>query len=341
MKRPVFVVGCPRSGTTLLYSMLVAAGGFAVYRKETYFYDLLPKFSRLAPRLARDEFAAKFLQGYLGKVPGFDVEPFVRDALDRCTDLCRFLPVLMTDLARAQGMDRWLEATPVHVLHLDVIRELVPDALFVHIVRDGRDCAISNAGQQWVPVFPWDRHQRLAAAALFWRRLVRHGRAFGRAHAADYLEVRFEDLVTDPRPTLDTLGRFLDHHLDYDRIRQNPVHSLKRPNTSFREEAELSVFNPVGRWRETCPPEQLALCEQLVGDLLQELGYPLTTRDRSRFSARAALMRCTYLPYFAARHWLKAHSPLGRLLTSTAVWAEQPRSNEDVVRPRAVEHVSG
>ena len=40
MKRPVFVVGCPRSGTTLLYSMLVASGGFAFYRKETYFYDL-------------------------------------------------------------------------------------------------------------------------------------------------------------------------------------------------------------------------------------------------------------------------------------------------------------
>ena len=42
MKRPVFVVGCPRSGTTLLYSMLLAAGGFTVYRKETYFYDVLP-----------------------------------------------------------------------------------------------------------------------------------------------------------------------------------------------------------------------------------------------------------------------------------------------------------
>ena len=45
MKRPVFVVGCPRSGTTLLYSMLVAAGGFAFYRKETYFYDLVVEIS--------------------------------------------------------------------------------------------------------------------------------------------------------------------------------------------------------------------------------------------------------------------------------------------------------
>ena len=48
MQRPVFVVGCPRSGTTLLYSMMMAAGGFAAYRKETYFYDLISRFPDLS-----------------------------------------------------------------------------------------------------------------------------------------------------------------------------------------------------------------------------------------------------------------------------------------------------
>ena len=53
MHRPVFIVGCPRSGTTLLYSMLVAAGGFACYRKETHFYAIAPRFPDLASPAAR------------------------------------------------------------------------------------------------------------------------------------------------------------------------------------------------------------------------------------------------------------------------------------------------
>jgi Sulfotransferase family len=106
MQRPVFVVGCPRSGTTLLYSMLVAAGGFAEYRKETYFYDLLPRFPDLTDHVARERFAAEFLSGYLGKVPGLDVKPFVFDALDRCRCSAEFLPRLMDGIAQAQGMSR-------------------------------------------------------------------------------------------------------------------------------------------------------------------------------------------------------------------------------------------
>jgi len=145
MQRPVFIVGCPRSGTTLLYSMLVAAGGFAEYRKETYFYDLLPRFPDLTGHVARERFAAEFLGGYLGKVPGLDVKPFVFDALDRCRCSAEFLPRLMDGIAHAQGMSRWVEATPVHVLHMQVIKRAVPDALFVHVVRDGRDCALSNS----------------------------------------------------------------------------------------------------------------------------------------------------------------------------------------------------
>ena len=95
MKRPVFVVGCPRSGTTLLYSMLVAAGGFAFYRKETYFYDLAPRFPRLASARARQDFLDRFLAGYLGRVPGLDVVPIARRAIDQSRTTVEFLPRLM------------------------------------------------------------------------------------------------------------------------------------------------------------------------------------------------------------------------------------------------------
>src|SRR5262245_9591737 len=108
MKRPVFVVGCPRSGTTLLYSLLVAAGGFAFYRKETYFFDVVRRFSSWSTPEARRRLVEAFLQGYLGKVPGLDVVPLVRQAAAGANPH-EFLPRLMTAITQTQGMTRWIE----------------------------------------------------------------------------------------------------------------------------------------------------------------------------------------------------------------------------------------
>lgn len=333
MKRPVFVVGCPRSGTTLLYSLLVAAGGFAFYRKETHFYDLIRRFPELSSAEARERFAQLYLSGYLGKVPGLDVAPLVRQALEHCEKREDFLPLLMTAVARAQGVDRWVEGTPVHVLYMKEIKRAVPDALFVHVIRDGRDCALSNDKQGWIATLPWDRSRRLGVTALHWEWMVRAGRSYGRAHPDHYLEIRFEDLIGDPRTTLTRVGAFIDHDLDYDRIQQNPVHAMFQPNTSFRKEWKESAFKPVGRWAEACSEEDIRLCEQLVGSLLKDLDYPLTHAPASNGWLRTRLMRAMYLGYFAAKHSLKVHTPLGRFMTRTSIWAAQPRAGERPVRP--------
>jgi Sulfotransferase family len=333
MKRPVFVVGCPRSGTTLLYSMLVAAGGFAFYRKETYFYHLVRRFPELSTTAGRERFMQQFLHGYLGKVPGLNVEPLVRQSIAQCRTPEDFLPRLMSAIAREQGMERWIEGTPAHVLYLREIKRAVPDALFLHVIRDGRDCALSNERQGWVPMLPWDRSPRLAVAALYWQWMVRAGRSYGRAHPDDYLELRFESLIVDPRATLRRVGAFIDHDLDYDRIQQNPVHALYEPNTSFRNELGQSTFNPLRRWMERCSPEDIRLCELLVGNSLQDLGYPLVSGSTTHPERlRARYLRALYSGYFSAKHSLRARTPLGRYLTRTSVWSEQPRPDERPVR---------
>lgn len=329
MKRPVFIVGCPRSGTTLLYSMLLAAGGFVVYRKETHFYELVPRFGELTTPEAQERFLRLFLQGYLGKVPEVDVERFARAAGRECGRAIDFLPTLMEGLARAQHVDRWMEGTPTHVLYIDRIKEAVPDALFVHVIRDGRDCALSHDRQGWIASFPWDRKRSVGVAALYWEWAVRTGRAMGQAHAQDYYEVRFEDLIADPRATLNRIGAFLDHDLDYDRIVNNPVHALRRPNTSFREERARGSFNPVGRWKDETSAAAVRMCEMLVGSCLEELGYRRACPTASGVDLlRARVMRLLYMQHFTAKHWLKTRTPAGRLAIDTSVWARQPRATE-------------
>jgi Sulfotransferase family len=334
MKRPVFIVGCPRSGTTLLYSFLLAAGGFAVYRKETYFFDLLHRFPDLSSGGSHQQFLGEFLQGYLGSVPGLDVEPLVREALNGCRTPGDFLPRLMNRITSTQGMERWVEGTPVHVMYLHEIKQAVPDALFIHVIRDGRDCALSNDRQHWVGTLPWDRGRSVGVAALFWEWMVRTGRADGRQYASDYFETRFEDLIASPRETLARLGQFIDHDLDYDRIQQHPVHAMTRPNSSFKIERERSDATPVGRWKTICSPEELELCERLVGRTLEELDYPLAHPNQySRHWVRPHLMRALYVQYFSAKHRLKAHTPLGRWMTSTRMWAQRPHPREGEVFP--------
>ena len=333
MKRPVFVVGCPRSGTTLLYSMLMAAGGFAVYRKETHFYELAPRFPDLSDPRSHAEFTARFLAGYLGTVPGLDVRPFLRTALEHSDSTGTVLPLLMDGITTSQGMERWTEATPAHVLCMEEIAGAVPEALFVHVVRDGRDCALSHVGQGWVPTLPWDKDRKLGVAGLYWEWMVRAGRRYCAGRSDTCLQVRFEDLIGDPPAALARIGRFIEHDLDYARIKANPVHALKVPNTSFRAERRDPGFNPVGRWKSRSS-DAMRLCEDLIRPCLEELGYDVPPRDADLGSRlRVALMRSLYLPYFRTKQWLKVRTPLGRYVTSTRVWTKPANAAEERVLP--------
>jgi hypothetical protein len=318
-----------------MYSMLVGAGGFAFYRKETYLYDQIPRFPELTTAASRARFLREFTAGYLGKVPGLDVEPLVAHALEQCRRPTDFLPILMATVTEIQQMDRWVEGTPVHVLHMDAIKRDVPDAMFLHVMRDGRDCALSIARQPWRPkTWRWDRSYQVGVAALFWKWMVSAGRAFGARNAGDYLEVRFEDLVTNPRATLDKIGGFIHHDLDFDRIDRNRVVAMHKPNTSFGAEAASKPFDPVGRWRAPEVAEDVRRCEELVGPYLETLGYVRAWPERASISAvRAAWMRWTYTTSFQLKHVIKAHTPLGRIATDDRIWTEPPRVGEPPVRP--------
>jgi hypothetical protein len=123
------------------------------------------------------------------------------------------------------------------------------------------------------------------------------------------MEVRYEELVSAPKETLSGVGRFIGQELDYDHIQKVGIGSVSKPNSSFSAE---QGFHPVGRWQEKMRPEQLAAVEMVIGDLLQELGYPLSDEPRTKRSMRVSTMRALYPRLFAAKLWLKDHTWLGR-----------------------------
>ncbi len=68
-----------------------------------------------------------------------------------------FLRIIMEQMARKQGVERWADTTPEHLLHLHRIKETIPNALIIHIIRDGRDVALSTEKQGYIRRLPWDR----------------------------------------------------------------------------------------------------------------------------------------------------------------------------------------
>ncbi|HEV2117983.1 MAG TPA: hypothetical protein VGR48_18245, partial [Terriglobales bacterium] len=76
-----------------------------------------------------------------------------------------------------------------------------------------------------------------------------------------------------------------------------------------------SRFNPVGRWKNSLPPEQLERLERVIAPCLTELGYSLSQpEDALASSTRLCLLRAQYLAYFSFRLWLKSRLPFARLL---------------------------
>jgi sulfotransferase family protein len=309
-KAPVFVLGCPRSGTTLLYHMLLSAGGFAVYRAESQAFNLLaPRFGNFKSLANRERLLENWLRSKLFQVSGLDGAQIRDRILRQCDGAGAFLQTYMQEIVRQQGAERWAECTPDHLLYIQEIKRQIPEALVIHIIRDGRDVALSYARQGWTRTLPWDRGLELLVSALYWSWTVRRGRRSGAALGADYMEARYEELVEDPRETLARVGRFIEQELDYDRIQKVGIGSVSRPNSSFSAD---QGFNPVGRWQQKMGSEQLSAVERLIGDLLQDLGYPLAGTARPKGAERLFTMRALYPQFFAAKLWLKDHTWLGR-----------------------------
>jgi Sulfotransferase family len=234
--------------------------------------------------------------------------------MDQCRTGGDFLGITMEEICRSQGVTRWAECTPDHLLYLPEIAEQFQDASVIHIIRDGHDVALSNVRQGWLRPLSWDRSEHLTVAGLYWEWSVRKGMQYGKALGARYCQVRFLDLVSKPRQVLWRLGRFIGHELDYDRIVKTGIGSVSSPNSSFPSEACKEGFPPAGRWKRKMSPTEVQQFEDVLGDFLQELGYEVTAPSLSRKSLRSQRLRATYLPLFSDKKWLKSKTPLGRLV---------------------------
>lgn len=286
-----FIVGAPRSGTTLLRLMLDAHPDLAI-PPETHFFPSVPRavegaaqpleaFRRAveeSPRWGDFRLDAGELDVRLEAIDGFDLSEALRTVYRLYAE--RF------------GKPRWGDKTPAHLQQMRAIAAVLPEARFVHIVRDGRDVACSIVERPWGPA-------SIDAAADWWRGQILRARADAPA-LPGYLEIRYEDLVARPEPTLQAVCDLVE--LPYDPVMLDYHHNAERRMA----EIDRDLLDPAGRillraferqamhrlttepprtdtsrWRAQMSAQEVAHFEEVTGDLLAELGYPVVSAARS------------------------------------------------------------
>ena len=307
---PIFVVGSARSGTTLLYHMLLSSGSFAHFFGEPAVFDLfVPKFGDLGRARNRERAMDRWIGSKMHRASGLDGAFFRSKVLAECDSNADFLRILMREVARKQGVQRWAVWGPDNLLYMREIKSQMPDARFIHVLRDGRDVALSMETEGFIHPFAWDRDRSLLVAGLHWSWKVRTGRKQARTLATDYLEISFESLLRTPEPVLADVSRFVGCELDLERIKRDGVGTVKSTNSSFRFLDENLAANPIGRWRYCLRASQIAALENCIGDTLRNLGYELASTGSAE---QFRWIRTMYPAFFSGKHWLKQHTMAGR-----------------------------
>jgi hypothetical protein len=217
--------------------------------------------------------------------------------------------------AALHGKPRWGDKTPMYMAHLGLLEKLFPEALYVHLVRDGRDAALSYlAVPRGIMTEAWSHPRDVAGFACQWRTEVRAARALGRRAGGRYLEISYEQLID---ATEDTLTRICDlAGLPFEAGMMAYAGNVDVSAKPHQQRLKQPPTKGVRSWRDEMAPSDLAAFEQTAGDVLVACGYEL--REPSRASgpdARARLALASYRARTAA--WRAAslairRSPLWR-----------------------------
>jgi hypothetical protein len=178
-------------------------------------------------------------------------------SMDRSEAFRVFISRLFARQCVLAGKPYWVNKTPAYVSVFPVLFEIFPGARFVHCVRDGRDVALSVLTRPWGP-------STFEEAALWWSSKVSAAADFGRQRQQSYVEVRYEDLVSEPLSVLPGLFEWLGLDDESQRI----IHRHYGPSSSVS-----LTDRRIGKWRTDATRQQIVDFERVAGRQLERFGY--------------------------------------------------------------------
>lgn len=250
------IVGASRSGATRLRRMLASHPSIAI-PPPTHF---IPRLARLRTP-DRESFLEILTDRHTWSAFDLDADR-LRAELERVApfNATAGLRAFYRLYARQRGKGRWGDGTPVYGLYMAVVASVMPEARFIHVVRDGRDVAVS------LRHLPFGPGEQMEDQATDWVWRIREARQQA-SSLPHYLEIRYEDLVARPRDVMLEVCRFIELPFD-------PVILSYYPTAAERI-AEPPEPDRERLWRTGMTTSERREVEAIAGEMLSDLGYEM------------------------------------------------------------------
>lgn len=303
---PIFVVGVPRSGTTLLAAYLSSHSRLSCGTETDFFHflTLVNEQELLSPSTWPNR-AVEFLFRQVAgngrhSVPeeyGLSQAEVYNYLNAQSPSVTALLSAITAPFTKKLGKHRWIEKTPNHLMHLAAIRRCFPQAAIIRIVRDPRDVALS------IVKAPWDWAPRTFPGALsMWRYLDAHSSAFF-THDRNTHTVKYEDLVTNPREVLEMLCEFIGEEFEEAMLyKDKSYEQVNRLQEAWKSKvAEKPDQSRIGVWQRELDPHKQAISLSLIGDKLTKYGY---VNDHASMPRTIIFPEHSYMRHPATVEWL-------------------------------------
>ena len=308
---PIFIVGVPRSGTTLLRLVINRHPRIAIPGETGYFREVYERYSTY-PEQWRE--AVEFFTSWCeeGLRPPIQVRP-LRDrllAFDK-PDYSLLCSLPMGQWAAAQGKSRWGEKTPYHIFHAESMMRLFPAAKIITMLRDPRSAV---ASMNRFPVLGNDT----TLNARHWLDTYTKGSATLEAAvpASQRLTIRYEDLIEQPEMIVKQVCDFLDEQYDPSLLTFYET-SARFEGTDLQPKTEQPIQGDPESWRNDLTDRQLATVEAVCGNRMEQLGYRragrrLRTGELAEVAAKIAYVIAKQTQHRNDRYHSVTYQPLGR-----------------------------
>lgn len=305
--RPIFIVGYIHTGTSLLKNILRKDPTLFAAAGETHFFQDLAKIRAEFSDLSRDDVLRDYVLfliklAYLGfkrahqqqerySLADFGLTDLQFDGIVTAAQQRRqhapLFGLVMDQLTRLNGKERWLEKTPEHVNFLKHALQLHPDARVVEMVRDPRATLASRKIRRGDDEWLEEKESREGVAAdhstnydplldtMLWKEAINAAAEARRAYPENILTVRYEDLAADPEATVQHICEFVGLPFQPEMLAVGWVNSATQAQEGkpASQPGKGVSKAAVEKWRKSLSPEEIYLCQRLGRKEMEQLGY--------------------------------------------------------------------
>lgn len=296
---PIFVVGQARGGTTLARDVLRAHPGIDGSFGESHFFQrYYDKYGDLRIDKNLVLLLNDFFETFFFKETGLDPEA-IRSLIHNGERTYRdVLATIMSEFTKQASAARWVEKSPDHLMHVETILDLFPEAQVLHVVRDVRDvaCSVLKRRDKGGVFSDSERLRQIISVSLSWQDRVKMGWFHeGSLDQRTYMIIKYEDLIKETEEMLVHLSEFLclnppltEEMLDH--AASSMKSTLAKPWSSFGDEGKGLIEAPIGRYERYLSTDEVASIELIAGPTMKASGYgvghtPISRRGRAKLIA--------------------------------------------------------